>query len=166
MIDKWYDIPGFDKYQINKFGDIKNKKTNHIVIPQLNNGYKKVRLWTDEKRESRKVHRLLAQTFIPNPDNLPVVNHIDGNKLNNDLDNLEWCTVKHNNISAIEMYYHNYGPNPNAGRSHRPVRIVETGKEYKSMSACAREIKGDPNKIQDCLSGRQKSHRGFHFEDV
>ena len=52
--------------------------------------------------KSHRVHRLVAQTYIPNPENLPQINHKDGNPLNNSLDNLEWCTAKDNNIHAIK----------------------------------------------------------------
>lgn len=55
------------------------------------------------KRQNKRVHRLLMETFIPNPNNYPHINHIDGNKLNNSLDNLEWCSVKHNTQHAIQL---------------------------------------------------------------
>lgn len=168
MSDEWYDIPGFSKYCINKSGEIMNKKSGKTLKKGLTNGYESVRLWTEDGKKSKKVHRLLAEIFIPNefPETNIQINHIDGNKRNNSLDNLEWCTAKHNMRHAINTGLHTYGPNPNAGRSHRPVIIIETGKKYESMSQCAREINGDPNKIQDCLSGRQKTHRGYHFMDV
>lgn len=166
--DEWHDIPGFDNYCINRNGEIKIKKSGKTMAKDINNGYERVKLRGKEGRKNKKVHRLLAEVFIPNenPDIYTQVNHIDGNKRNNSLENLEWCTAKHNMQHAISSGLHIYGPNPNAGRSHRPVKIVETGKEYESMSECARQIKGDPNKIQDCLSGRQKTHRGYHFIDA
>ena len=169
MVDnEWYPIPNFENYMINKSGDIYTKNHDKTISKKINNGYERVELWTKGKRYYKKVHRLLAEVFIPNdsPETKIQVNHIDGNKRNNSLDNLEWCTAKHNMRHALDNGLIVHGPNPNAGRTHRPVIIVETGKKYNSMSACARDIKGDPNKIQDCLSGRQKTHRGYHFKDA
>ena len=166
MSNEWYDIPGFLNYSITKSGQVINKKTGRILSKDINNGYERVRLWREGHEINKKVHRLLAETFLPNPLGLSQVNHMDGNKRNNSLDNLEWCTAAHNMRHALANGLIVHGPNPNAGRTHRPVRVIETGKEYDSMSACARDINGDPNKIQDCLSGRQKTHRGYHFVDV
>lgn len=164
--DNWYDIPGFNNYLITKNGDVRNKKSGKTLSKDICNGYERVRLWREGMEINKKVHRLLAEIFIPNPSCLPQVNHIDGNKKNNSLDNLEWCSASHNIRHALDHGLIVHGPNPNAGRSHRPVRVIETGKEYESMSECARDINGDPNKIQDCLSGRQKTHRGYHFTDL
>lgn len=59
-------------------------------------GYKVVSIYINQKQYYKKVHRLVAETYIPNPDNLPMINHIDEDKLNNNVDNLEWCTSQYN----------------------------------------------------------------------
>ena len=160
------EIKGFSNYLINKDGEIYSKKSNKTLSKKINNGYEAIQLWEKGKRYDKKVHRLLAENFIPNPNKYNVVNHKDGNKRNNSLDNLEWCTTRENNIHAIKNGLVFHGTNTTAGRTHIPVRIKETGDEFTSISQCARWIIGNPNKIYDCLAGRQKTHRGFHFEKI
>lgn len=99
------EITDFPKYLIDTNGNIYNKRTNKkLKISDNGRGYKKVGLYTEEGKTINKyVHRLVAETFIPNPNNLSEVNHIDENKANNSVDNLEWCDRKYNN---------NYGEKP------------------------------------------------------
>lgn len=89
----------FSGYRIREDGVIYGKKTK-VVNHDLSGRYAMVTLYTDGKPSRHSVHRLLAQTFIPNPDNKPQVNHIDGNRLNNALDNLEWVTQSENQLHA------------------------------------------------------------------
>lgn len=93
-----------NNYRINKKGDIYSYYTNKI-LKQRNSkkGYPSVRLIINGKGTTKVVHRLVAQTFIPNPDNHPQVNHIDGNKENNSVENLEWCTNDYNMKHSWEI---------------------------------------------------------------
>lgn len=99
-MEQWKDIPGFEnKYQISNTGAVKSSCRNKEIImsPALNTfGYPKVGLYKDSKYTSATVHRLVAEAFIDNPDNKPQINHIDGNKANNNVSNLEWCTNSEN----------------------------------------------------------------------
>jgi len=94
----WKDIKGFEgMYQASTCGHIRNSRTGHIMSPCLNRkGYPQTSLWKNKKGHSKTIHRHVAETFIPNPENKPQVNHIDGNKLNNNIDNLEWNTSNEN----------------------------------------------------------------------
>lgn len=84
-------------YTITKTGLIKNRKTKKPVKPYISTrGYVRVRLQKDGERHNYALHRLVAEIFIPNPNEYPEVNHIDGNKLNNRVSNLEWCTRSQN----------------------------------------------------------------------
>lgn len=99
----WKPVKGFeDKYEISNLGRVKNKITNHIFknTNQYGNYFSMV-LYDGEKRKSVKIHRLVAQAFIPNPGNFKYVNHKDMNKQNNCVNNLEWCTQSYNTRHAI-----------------------------------------------------------------
>lgn len=90
-------------YEINELGEIYSYKTNKILSGSVfNTGYRMVRLTINGQKKSYAVHRLVAEAFLPNPENLPIVNHKDGNKLNNNVKNLEWVNQSQNRIHAIQ----------------------------------------------------------------
>ena len=88
-------ISGFPGYLITEYGKVWSKQTSKFLKPYTNNrGYLAVSLGTEKKK--RQVHRLVAEAWLPNPDNLPVVHHKDSDTLNNHYTNLEWCTQQYN----------------------------------------------------------------------
>ncbi len=107
MKEIWKDVQNFEGlYQVSNLGRIKSfrKSTKYgcqneyILKPSIaNNGYAQVTLYNNTARHKFLVHRLIASAFIPNPDNLPQINHKDENRLNNCVSNLEWCTAEYNN---------------------------------------------------------------------
>lgn len=110
-METWKDIKGYEGlYQVSTMGRVKSlkrtRKTNgknavvreRILTPYTNPyGYVNYYLRREGEKKGYRINRLVAQTFIPNPNNLPYVNHKDENKLNNCVDNLEWCTALYNN---------------------------------------------------------------------
>ena len=98
----WTKVYGFDDYLCNEQGEIYSLKRNRILKGRSLKGYRRVVLMKDGKPIDALVHRLIAQTFIPNPENKPEINHKDGNKENNSVFNLEWCTQKENVQHAIK----------------------------------------------------------------
>ena len=98
----WKIIQYEQNYEVSENGQVRNIETKHVKsLRYSNKGYARVTLYPSGKTYS--IHKLVAETFIPNKDNLPVINHIDGNKRNNSKDNLEWCTPKYNTYHAISI---------------------------------------------------------------
>ena len=98
MNEKWKIYR--EQFAVSNQGTVINLKTCKRLTPSINyNGYVYVDLRGEGWRENKRYHRLLAELFIPNPKNLPQINHIDGDKTNNDLGNLEWCDNSYNNLN-------------------------------------------------------------------
>lgn len=112
MNEVWKDIDGYDgKYQVSNLGRVRKtrfygKPRIHVLKPQMiNSGYLKVQLMADDGTvKQRLVHRLVALAFIPNLDNLEMVNHKDENKTNNVVENLEWCSRSYNQKYSLERH--------------------------------------------------------------
>ena len=98
--EEWRDVPGYlGYYMVSNFGRVKSLcyGKERILKPlKVGKGYLQVILFKDGKHKSFYIHRLVALVFLPNPDNLTIINHKDENPLNNCVDNLEWCTQKYN----------------------------------------------------------------------
>lgn len=110
-IEQWLPIEGFEgRYFISSIGRVRstspsarNRFKESILKPRIHNGYYRVALQLNGVRKEESVHRIVASSFISNPDLLPQVNHIDGNKLNNNHLNLEWVTAKNNILHANKL---------------------------------------------------------------
>ena len=171
-MSEWKEIKDHPNYLISDDGRVFSKNTNSEHSQRINKGYFTTKLCHLGKETHHRVHRLVAEAFVPNPYNKEEVNHIDGDKTNNNFNNLEWVTKKENINHAWEkgLARPSYGmkgkTNPNAGRKGKPFIIVETGDVYETAEQCAKAINGNHRHINDCLRGRQKTHRGFHFEYV
>lgn len=111
----WIKINQYEEYEINSLGEVR-RDGKILKIRMASNGYKQVCLCKNGKPKVFRVHRLLSKAFIPNPDNKPQVNHIDGNRLNNNLDNLEWVTSSENNLHACRVTKNHLPPRSMAGK--------------------------------------------------
>lgn len=168
MFEIWKDIRGLEGlYQVSNFGRVKRLEridcTNHkhrelILKPKLGRGYYQVTFSVNGKRYQPLIHRLVAQTFIPNHNNLPQVNHKDCNPKNNRADNLEWVTAKDN---------YNYAPTyakhvNNQYRSKRVCQYTLDGefvREWPSQAEIQRSLGISQTLISKCCRGeRHQTH--------
>ena len=155
------DIKGYPNYQISNLGRVWSKKRQIYLKPHKNNsGYLSVVLPSINGKYKRElIHRLVALTFIDNPNNYPCVNHKDENKENNSASNLEWCD---------RSYNINYGSrNEKVGKKNeKPVKCIETGIIYNSGKEAAKALGTTPDIISKVLhnKSRCKTANGFHIE--
>lgn len=157
---QWRILKEFNgKYEISNFGEIRNIKTKRILKTsnRVNNmGYSRVRLAGKEYL----VHRLVAQSFINNPENKQQVNHIDGNKQNNKVDNLEWCTNGENQKHA----YINNLQTRKARKSIEVCQLDTEGnviKKWKSIGKAHKEMNIAYSSIVNCCKGIYKTGGGY-----
>lgn len=128
MIEIWKDVVGFEGiYQISNTGKVKGLPRKYLIERLLKpyiseHGYLMVRLYPSGKHKT--IHRLLAEAFIPNPDNKPFVNHKDANKQNNDLNNLEWVTRLENIHHAVRLGLYNCKNRRSFKGRHHPLTTL------------------------------------------
>lgn len=162
MIEIWKDITDYPNYEISNVGNVRNKKTNKILKPfTTGNEYLKVALSNNSKSKQFLVHRLVAQAFISNPDNLPEVNHIkEFEKTNNRVENLEWCD---------HSYNQNYGTkNKRVSEKMSKIKCIKVNqydldgnyiKTWNSIKEAEKEV--GSTHISQCTKGRFKQTKGY-----
>lgn len=149
----WKDIPTWeDIYELNENGEVRNKITGNYIKGDINNaGYYRVCLYKKPRKERYFRHRLVAELFIPNPNNLPEVNHINGDKSKNCASNLQWCNRTHNEREA-----HRTGI-----KEYKPYYVIfDNGirKEYEFAIELANELQVTKRTIQNYLQGKSKGY--------
>lgn len=146
-----------DGYWVDPKGKIWSEKSNRYLKPCYNKwGYAYVDLCNNGHKSRVFIHQIVAKMFIPNPNNLPQVNHKDEDKTNNHVDNLEWCTPSYNNA---------YG-SLNAQKTKRfgkPVICVETNTEYQSAGEASRATGCCRESITHVCQGKFKTTHGYHW---
>lgn len=170
MKEQWHNIPQYEGiYQVSNLGNVKNLK-NKILRPMNDGNYLNIDLYKNGKRKRYKIHRLVAETFIPNPENKSQVNHIDGNKLNNCIENLEWCTPKENTRHAFKtglakvnksMQGRFGANNPNSRQVNQYTLDNVFVKRWKSTKDVERELKIHHSHISKCCKNKLKTAGGY-----
>lgn len=174
MVEIWKDIVGYEGlYQVSNLGRVKslgngkthNSKERILKARKETNGYLRITLTKDGKQKKYTIHRLVATAFIPNPDNLPIVNHKDEDKLNNRIENLEWCDAKYN-INYGTHIQRQVESQTNYPKFSKQVLCVETGKIYPSTHQVERDLGFFCTAISAVCLGKRKTAYGFHWRYI
>lgn len=163
----WKPMFGFEQsHEISNLGRIRN--TRGMILKQHpdKRGYLRVK----PKNITQKVHRLVAQTFLVNPENKPQVNHKDTDKTNNKADNLEWSTQEENMQHAVQagIYKNNFGKAFMEKQKAVACYTLE-GKfvtEYPSLQVAAKAVNGSASNLHHALNGKIRKHKGFVWKYV
>ena len=157
-MEEWKDIKNYEGlYQISSLGRVKslpkernNGINNEIILKQCTDkkGYKRVNLYKNKKSTRVLVHRLVAEAFLNNPNNYPLINHKDENPSNNKVENLEWCTYKYNN-EYNGKHKKSCKPVIQYDKNMNFINVFESAREasrilkiqYKNISACCRGLR-------------------------
>lgn len=164
--ENWKPIKGYEGlYEVSNTGQIRsldrnNGKRKGKMLKRTigSNGYLRITLCKNSIPVTKEVHRFVAETFLPNPDNLPCVNHKDENKMNNNVNNLEWCTREYNS---------SYGTKTERElitKGIKPFVCIETGTTYTNQHQCARELGIDQSSISKVLKCEYTHTSGYHFK--
>ncbi len=160
-VETFVKIEGFEKYEVSNLGKVRNIKSGRVLKPYLTKkGYLRHPLHGHDKRKHLYLHRIIATAFIDNPEGKPCVNHIDENKLNNDLSNLEWCSVRENNI---------HGTRTKRSSETRSKKVIQLDlndnalNEFESMKQAGQETGTSAGDISKCCNGKRKSAGGYKW---
>ena len=146
------DIKNYEGlYAITSCGKVWSYRRKKFLKPyKTKRGYLRVDLCKDNKPKHFFVHRLVAEAYLPNPDNLDTVDHIDENKEHNYINNLQWMSRADNAIKG----------------NNKPIKCVETGKIFDSITIAAKEMNLNYERISHVCCGIQKTTGGYHFEYI
>lgn len=180
MKETWKDIPGYENhYQVSDMGNVRSlnflghKGVIHLLKQTKSyDGYLRVPLTLNGTKRTLSTHILVAKAFIPNPEKKPQVNHIDGNKENNCVHNLEWVTGKENIQHAIrnglrkaELPYYRTGANHPCSKPIYQYSLSGTlVKKWDCVSDAARSLDCKPVSLINCSKGRIKSCKGYMWK--
>lgn len=157
----WKVHPDIDKIEVSSFGRVRSVKGHYYKIHPSDHGYLQVHLRINGKSFQKSVHRLVAQAFISNPNNLPQVNHKDCDRTNNNVSNLEWCNVSYN-----RQYREKYGISATESLGH-PIFAINLKthevSQFRSQAEASRTLRFSQGNINGVIIGKTKQSHGFWF---
>lgn len=161
------DIPGYEgKYAITSCGKVWSYYINNFLSQHIDRkGYQRVMLHLNGKQKLWSVHRLVAITYIPNPNNFPEVNHKDENKLNNSINNLEWCDRKYN-LNYGTARERSAERQKKTSPFNKRVLCVETGIIYFSAQEAKRQTGINNTSISKVCNGKRNVAGGYHWKYI
>lgn len=167
MKEIWRTIPEYD-YAVSNIGNVYSYISDKILKPNIDrNGYARVPLYKNGRKQYKQIHRLVAELFIDNLNNLPCINHKNNIRNDNRVENLEWCTYSYNNKYAYEKGNKHKMFGCNNGKSVPILQLDSQGnilKEFESMCMCANELKIQQSCISMVCNGIRKTTGGFVFK--
>lgn len=166
-MEVWKEIPFTSgEYLVSSNGIVKTAKTGRLLTPIIDaRGYERVCLFKVNREKRYKVHRLVAITFIPNPENKPQVNHKDGNKRNNNVDNLEWVTNEENMHHSRETGLHDGHRQFCESRKKRVIATnIDSGERIVFDSILAARKAIGTCHVQEVLRGIRYQTKGYTFQ--
>lgn len=172
--EEWKIIEKYPDYMISNLGNVKSLKygKERMLKQKINkNGYCNIAICKDGKQKTYLVHRIVATHFLPNPNNLPQVNHRDENKQNNCVENLEFCTHQYNNTYGTRLEKCSKSMiGKNKGKISHHKYIVQLSlndipiEVYSSLSDASRKTKTNKGKICECCKGTRNKTNNYKFK--
>lgn len=163
----WKEVTITPYYEVSNDGIVRNKTTKKELTPYSDkDGYMRVILTSGlGKHKTPMIHRLVAQSFLPNPNDLPIVNHKDEDRANNNVENLEWCTIQYNNAYGT---HNERVKTTNQINNGKKIKAIKDNKEqiFISVKEASRQLNLSHSNIFACLRGTLKHTGGYKFEEV
>lgn len=174
QIEIWKDIVGYEGlYQISNFGMVKSLVRDKIMKLKVDDGYNRISLRKNSGYKIFPVHRLIAVAFIPNPKNKTYINHLNGIKNDNRIENLEWCTASENRRHALDVLKVRVGK-PGIGRfgkyHHNSKKILQFDinnnliREWECTMEIERKLGIKRKNISNCINGMSRVSAGFMWK--
>ena len=172
-METWKPINGYPNYEVSDLGNVRSLnwrnegKPKELYLKPHNKGYRQVELVNADGKKMLLVHRLVAKAFVPNPNNYPLVNHIDSNRSNNNAENLEWCTQSQNMLHAYALPRNKGLVRRGIRRDEKVLQLDLSGniiRSWKDVRTIKVETGMSDWSIAECCRGKRKTAYGYKWQ--